>query len=56
VAGPRRSSFGCAELKEFLGWYATHMAANELSHSVAQTFCLPYRRLAACKVREGTVR
>jgi hypothetical protein len=32
------------------------VAANELPRFVAQTFCLPYRRLAACKVREGTVR
>jgi hypothetical protein len=31
------------------------VAANELPRSVAQTFCLPYRRLAACKVRAGTV-
>jgi hypothetical protein len=34
---------------------ASYLAANELRRSVAQTFCLPYRRLAACKVSEGNV-
>jgi hypothetical protein len=38
------------------GPFATWVAANELPRSVVQTFCLPYRRLAACKVREGTLR